>query len=142
MTPINRSAVARGILATIVLSLPLAILQRWLVSAGRIESGGVVNLMLFALIMAGAVIGGFAAGEAALDRHLQTGALGAGIGVLTIQVFGALFAALSGRENSNPITWIMMGTFAGLLGMGGAWIARRAAHLRSQLGNSATRRDP
>lgn len=112
----------RAAVSTATFVLPIAVVQMWLVEGDRVEGGDPLNLFLYAMILFGGAIGGFAASKLAPRLPLQHGAIAPALCVLVIQIGGAVRRAIAGEEISHPVGWLLIAMTMAVVGMFGAWV--------------------
>ncbi|NLA35027.1 MAG: hypothetical protein GX868_04975, partial [Actinobacteria bacterium] len=117
----------RAAVSTATFVLPIAILQMWLRETDRIEASDPLNLFLYAVILGGGALGGFAASKLAPRLPLQHGAAAPALTVLAIQFGGAIRRLIAGEEISSPLGWVLIAMTMAVMGMFGAWVNEQVA---------------
>ena len=129
---VDPGAVLIGALVALAVAVPSAVLAQTLDEAGRVDDDSGWLLVLFLLIIAGMVAGGYVAAHHRPDAPLTNSALAALAAYLVVQTIGAVRLLLVG----DPVTWAAIPFFALLSsasGMTGGLIAdHRARRPRSR----------
>lgn len=127
LAALDWGTVWRASVSTATFVLPIAVLQMWLRETDRVDASDPLNLVLYAVILFGGALGGFAASKLAPRLPLQHGAVAPALTVLVIQVGGAIRRAVVGEEISHPLGWILIAMTMAVMGMFGAWVNEQVA---------------
>jgi putative membrane protein (TIGR04086 family) len=118
---IDWRAVGVGVIATLVLALPAALIGAIVVTD---ESNNGV-FAFFLVIMAGMVVGGFVAGSKQPDSPLTHGALAAVIGYAAAQTVTILVRVVDGSKLRSPVVYVFNALLMASLGVVGGLVAER-----------------
>lgn len=124
MTP--RQAFWRGVATTLVVALPVAVLNQVLVAGDRLEDRSPWVLVFWLLILFGAAAGGWAVLRLAPGAGLALAAGAAATAYLVVQSVGIVRRLAAGE----PLSWVAFPFLAVLMattGMLGGLFARRMA---------------
>lgn len=114
----------RGVVTTLVVALPVGILNQVLVSGGDLDAGSPVVVVFWILIMFGAAAGGWAVRRLSPAAHLGWAAGAAATAYAVVQSIGVVRRLISGGD----ISWVAYPFLALLMaccGMFGAVYAGR-----------------
>lgn len=92
----------RGVVTTLVVALPVGILNQLLVSGGDVEAGSAVVLLFWILIMFGAAAGGWAVRRLSPTAHLAWAAGAAATAYALVQAIGVVRRLIQGGR----ISWV------------------------------------
>lgn len=92
----------RGVMTTLVVALPVAILNQLLVSGGDLDARSPVVILFWILIMFGAAGGGWAVRRLSPTAHLAWSAGAAATAYVLVQGIGVLRRLISGER----INWV------------------------------------
>lgn len=123
---VHPPAVLAGMLVTLAVAVPTALLAQTLDEAGTVEDDSTWLLVLFAVILAGMVAGGHVAARRRPDAPLSNSALAALSAYVLVQGIGAIRLLVAG----DPVTWVAIPFFALLCsaaGMSGGLLADHRA---------------
>lgn len=95
-------AYVRGVVTTLVVALPVGILNQLLVSGGDVDAGSPLLVLLWLLIMLGAAAGGWAVRRLCPDAHLAWAAGAAATAYALVQSIGVIRRLVTGGD----ISWI------------------------------------
>ena len=128
---VDLRSVAIGALVTLAIAVPAALLAQTLDHADRVDDDSGWLVVLFVVIIAGMVVGGYVAASSRLDAPLTNSALAALAAYALVQTIGAIRLLARGDD----VTWVAIPFFALLsaaAGMTGGLIAdHRARRPRS-----------
>ncbi len=92
----------RGVVTTLVVALPVGILNQVLVSGGDVETGSPVVVLFWILIMFGAAAGGWAVRRLSPSAHLGWAAGATATAYVVVQAIGVLRRLIWGGR----ISWV------------------------------------
>lgn len=92
----------RGVATTLVVALPVAVLNQLVVSGGDVDTGSPVVIVFWILIMFGAAAGGWAVRRLCPSAHLAWAAGAAATAYVTVQSIGIVRRLIWGGR----ISWI------------------------------------
>jgi putative membrane protein (TIGR04086 family) len=132
LTPIQ--AMWRGVVTALVVALPVAVLNQWLVSTGDIDRDSPMVLVFWLLILFGAAAGGWGVLRLCPQAALAHAAAAGTIAYVVVQTIGIVTRTIRGEDLSwvaFPLLALMMAT-AGMLGgmFGRRWNRTGAENLR------------
>ena len=123
---VHPPAIVVGALVTLAVAVPAALLAQTLDATGRVEDDSAWLMVLFLVIIAAMVGGGYAAAIRRPDAPLTNSALAALSAYVLVQSIGAIRLLAAG----DPVTWEAIPVFALLSsasGMTGGLLADRRA---------------
>jgi hypothetical protein len=123
---VDARAVAVGALVTLAIAVPAAIIAQILDEAGSVDDDSSWLMVLFGVILAGMVVGGYVAASRRPDAPLTNSALAALAAYLLVQGIGAVRLL----ANGDDVTWVAIPFFALLSsasGMAGGLLADHRA---------------
>lgn len=123
---IDLRAIVVGALVALAVAVPAAILAQVLDEADAVDDDSTWLMVLFVVIIAGMVVGGYVAAARRPDAPLSNSALSALCAYLLVQTIGAIRLLASGDD----VTWVAIPFFALLSsasGMAGGLLADHRA---------------
>lgn len=131
-------AYLRGVVTTLVVALPVGILNQLLVSGGDVDTASPVVLFLWVLIMFGAAAGGWAVRRLSPGAHLAWAAAAAATAYLLVQAVGVLRRLIWGGR----INWVAYPFLALLMACCGVLGAVYAGRVTRRYGGGEDAGDP
>lgn len=118
-------AIWRGAVSTAMFAVPAQLLFDWLGGDGQ------PSLLLYPVVLACGVLGGFAAALLAGVKPLEHGAAAAAAGYLGVQLVGSLRRTIVGEPVSSPLAWVLLALLMASMGMAGGALERKTRSMRS-----------